>query len=252
MSEKKSKSTDFFGKVGDAVLGTKAKSMEKNAIKKQRQPQPKKTRREIPKRLQSFFENRNASWPEYAMLKVQLVILAFFLTAVVYLVFFPGENLIFIFLLTVFSACLIYLTKTQIKRAFGRDYPAYRGFVVMCIAVAWVFVTIIKFFTVTYAIETMQLVLIPPMIAIGFVAAAFLFFRLKYGRNFTYGTVEETRGRRAMVRIGYDIRSNVKAGLYTVESFAKVKRGDIVKIGVERPMLGMRGAKVKAILEKSK
>ena len=79
---------------------------------------------------------------------------------------------------------------------------------------------------------------------------SFVIFRLKYGRNFTYGNVEQVFGRRAAVRVGYDICSNVKAGLYTVESFARVRRGELVKLSVERPMLGLRGAKVKAILGK--
>ena len=53
-------------------------------------------------------------------------------------------------------------------------------------------------------------------------------------------------------RGGHDICSNVKADLYAVESFAKVSRGDLVEISVERPMLGLRGAKVKAILGKAR
>jgi len=88
--------------------------------------------------------------------------------------------------------------------------------------------------------------------AIVFVFVAFTAFRLKYGRSFTYGTVEEIRDKRAVVRVSYDICSNVKSGLYVVESFAKVKRRDLVKISVERPMLGLRGAKVRVILGKSK
>ncbi len=249
MKEKR-KSTGFFGKIGSAVLGTGGKRPKKSPEKKR--PKQPKPRQEIPKRLRGFFENRHAGWPEYVMLKAQLGILALFAAAVFYLVFFPAENFVFIALMAALSACLIYLTATQLKRAFERDYPAYRSFVAMCIAVAWTFVILLKFFTVVFTIETLQLVLIPPMIAVGFVAVAFLTFRLKYGRNFTYGTIEEASGRRAVVRIGYDIRSNVKAGLYTVESFTKVKSGDSVKVGVERPMLGLRGAKIKAILEKSR
>ena len=56
---------------------------------------------------------------------------------------------------------------------------------------------------------------------------------------------------RAAVEADYSVWSNVKAGLYTGESFAKVKKGDLVKISVERPMLGLRGAKVKDVLGKA-
>lgn len=252
MPKKKMNSTDFFGKVGDVVLGKRTKGGQKKAAEKPKPKQSKGPRQEIPKRLQGFFENRHAGWPEYVMLKVQLLILALFVVAVVYLVFLPEENLILIALLTIFSAGAVHMSRTQLKNAFKRDYPAYRSFVFMCIAVAWVFVIILKFSTFAFTAETLQLILIPPIIAISCVAIAFLAFRLKYGRNFTYGKIEESSGRRAVVRIGYDIRSNVKAGLYHVESFTKVKRGDTVKVNVERPMLGLRGAKVRAIMERSK
>ncbi len=247
----KSKRTDLFEKVGGAVLGSKEPNKGKSAAKKAK-PKLPVTRREIPKKLRGFFESRHAGWPEYVMLKAQLMILALFVAAVVHLVFLPDEGLIFLPLMAAISGLLVYLTVTQLKSAFKRDYPAYRSFVTMCIAVAWVFVLILKLSSTAYTLEALQTALIPPAAAVGFVAVSFAAFRLKYGRNFTYGTVEEARGRRAVVRIGYDIRSNVKAGLYPLESFAKVERGDIVKVGVERPMLGLRGARIKAILEKAK
>jgi len=256
MPRKSSKATDFFRRVGDAVLGVgklprkirqRARRPKAKPLKKLK---PKLVKPEIPVTLRSFFERRHAGWPEYVMLKVQLAVIALFVTAVIYLVFLPAGTPIFIPLLLAFSAYLIYLAATQLRRAFQRDYPAYRSFVAMCIAIAWVFVLAIRHSPVEFSIEAIYMSLIPPSIAIVFVAAAFAAFRLKYGRNFTYGRVEQAQGRRAAVRVGYDICSNVKAGLYTVESFVKVKRGDLVKISVDRPMLGLRGAKVKAILGK--
>lgn len=232
--------------------GRKTPGKSKRDAKKEKAKPLQKPRQEIPGKLKGFFDNRHAGWPEYVMLKAQLGIVAIFVTAVIYLVFLPTESFIFIALLIVFSAYLSYLTATQLRRAFGSDYPASRSFVAMCIAIAWVFVLALKFSPVTLSMETLQMVIIPPLLAVGFVAIAFVAFRFKYGRNFTYGIVEETHGSRATVRIGYDIRSNVKAGLYAVENFTKVKQGDNVKVGVERPMLGLRGAKVRAILEKGK
>ncbi len=253
MPVKSSNSTKFFRKVGEAVLGSgkTARKPEKGA-KKPRETQKQKPKGDIPKRLRGFFERRHAGWPEYIMLKVQLAIIAMFVTAVAYLVFLQTLPFIFIPLTLAFSAYLIYIAATQLRVAFERDYPAYRSFVAMSIAIAWVFIIVLRYSAMTFSLETIQLAIIPPLAAIGFVVVAFGTFRLKYGRNFTYGRVEGIYGRRAVVRVGYDICSNVKAGLYPVESFIKVRRGDIVKISVERPMMGLKGARVRAVLGKAK
>ncbi len=252
MARKGSKVTDFFRKVGDAVLGTwKLPSKLKRKVPKVKRKSAPKLKPGIPYTLKGFFERRHAGWPEYVMLKAQLAILSLFVAAVIYIALLPAEIFIFTSLLLALSAYLVYLTATQLKHAFKRDYPAYRSFVIMCVAIAWVFVLVFRHSPIEFSIEALHLALIPPLAAMGFVFVAFAAFRLKYGRNFTYGTVEEFRGKRAVVRVSYDICSNVKSGLYVVESFAKIKRGDLVKISVERPMLGLRGAKVRAILGKS-
>jgi uncharacterized membrane protein len=245
MTQKSSKTTDFFRRVGDAVLGVGElpNRLRQRIGKKAKKP-------EIPHALQGFFEHRHAGWPEYVMLKVQLAVLTLFVAEVIYLVFLRTETLIFIPLMLAFSIYLAYLGATELKLAFAQDYSAYRSFVVMCIAIAWVFVIALQYSPAGLSLGSIYAALIPPILAIVFVAAAFMAFRFKYGRNFTYGRVEEVQERRAVVKVGYDIRSNVKAGLYTVESFVKVKRGDQVKLGVDRPMLGLRGSKVRTILGK--
>lgn len=252
MARKNSKMTDFFRRVGDAVLSVgKLPSKLKRRAPKVKKRAPPKLKPGIPRALQGFFERRHAGWPEYIMLKAQLVILALFVTAVIYVVFLRAKTFIFIPTLLALSAYLIYLTATQLRRAFERDFPAYRSFMGMILALAWILVGL-RHVPIEFSLEEIHLTLIPPLVAIVSVAVAFTAFKLKYGRNFTYGRIKEIRGRRAVVQVGYDICSNVKSGLYVVESFAKVKRGDLVKISVERPMLGLRGAKVKAILGKSR
>ncbi len=249
MARKSSKTTNFFRRVGDAVLGVGKlpSKLKRGAKAKRRLPKP-----EIPRPLRVFFERRHAGWPEYVMLKVQLAVIALFVTTVIYLVFLPAETLILIPLLLAFSAYPVYLAVTQLRSAFKRDYPAYRSFVAMCLTIAWVFVIALRHSPIEFSLESIYLTLIPVVAALGFTLIAFVAFRLKYGRNFTYGRVEQVQGRLAAVRVGYDICSNVKAGLYTVESFTKVRRGDQVRLGVERPMLGLRGSKVKLILGKVK
>lgn len=250
MARKGSKTTNFFRRVGDAVLG-----VGKLPSKLKRKPKVKKKaqlkRPEIPKMFKNFFERRHAGWPEYVMLKVQIAVLALFVTAVVYLALLPAIIYVFIPLMLAFSVYLVYLAAAQLRRAFERDYPAYRSFIVMCIAIAWVFVLALRHSPITFSLESIYTSLIPPLFAIVFVAVAFTAFRIRYGRNFTYGRIEQAQGRRAVVRVGYDICSNVKAGLYTVESFTKVGRGDTVRLSVERPLLGLRGAKIRTILGKA-
>ena len=244
---------EFFRKVGEAVLSVgKLPSKLKRRARRPRVKPIRRPRHEVPGVLRGYFERRHAGWPEYVMFKAQLTILLLFVVAVIYIALLPGEVIVFIPFLLALSAYLIYLAATQLRHAFERDYPAYRSFVAMCVAIVWVFVLALRYSPIEFSLEAIHLVLIPPLVAIVFVFVAFAAFRLKYGRSFTYGTVEEVQGRRAAVRVSYDICSNVKSGLYLVESFARVRKGNQVKLSVERPMLGLRGAKVRAILEKSK
>lgn len=246
-----SKLTNFFRKVGNAVLSAgKLPSKLKRTGRKPKAKRFQKPKQEIPRRLQSFFEQRHAGWSEYVMLKAQLAIIAMFVVAAVYALLQPASELVFFAALLVLSAYAVYLIPTQLKRAFGRDYPAYRAFVLMCVAIVWVFVISLRYVSVGVSYESFYITLVPPAIVIGFVLLAFLGFRLKYGRDYTYGVVEDARRGRAVVRVAYDICSNVKHGLYMVDSLAKVRKGDLVKVKVERPMLGLRGSKVKAILGK--
>ncbi len=169
----------------------------------------------------------------------------------IYIVVLPLETLIFIPLLIALSGYMLYLAPTELKRAFERDYSAYRNFVIMTVAIAWVFTIALRHSPIRFSSLEPNLAIIPPLFAIFFVLVSFTAFRFKYGRNFTYGSVEQVRDNRAVVRIGYDIRSNVKVGLYPVESFVKVKRGDIVKLSVERGLFGLRGSKIRAIISKA-
>jgi len=249
---RKSGMIDFFRKVGDAVLGIgRIPSKVRRRTKPRKKPRPKRGE-EVPKALRDFFERRHAGWPEYVMLKAQLAILALFAISVIHIVILPAETVLCVPILTGLSVYLIYLATTQLKRAFRRDYPAYRWFTAMCVSIAWVFVVALRYSPVEFSLQNLYLAIVPPAVAIGFVFVAFMTFRFRYGRNFTYGKVEGVHGRKATVRVGYDICSNVKAGIYTVESLVKVRRGDTVKLSVERPLLGLRGAKVGAILGKAK
>ncbi|ASJ16871.1 hypothetical protein A3L04_07185 [Thermococcus chitonophagus] len=73
------------------------------------------------------------------------------------------------------------------------------------------------------------------------------YFKAKFGRDYTYGVVEEVKGDLAKVFVHDDISANVKPGYYWVTCNIEVKPGDLVKIAVEnRPL---RGAIPKGIIE---
>lgn len=246
---KSSKIARLFWEVGNIILGADRRASTSRTQVKRIKKMLDKNRQELPEKIRGFFEKRHAGWPEYVMLKAQVVIFLLFLTNVVYLVLLPSENLIFLTLLSICSLYLIYQTRTQLKSAFEQDFPAYQSFVAICITINWALLLLLRFFPTILPIESNLNIFMSTPLALGVVIIAFAAFRLKYGRNFTYGLVEESHGGLALVRIGYDIRSNVKAGIYSVESLIKVKRGDVVKLSVVRPLLGLGGAKVKSITE---
>ena len=239
---------DVFRRVGDGVLNLRR--LPSKVAHRPGKLVPKRTeiqREEVPARFKDFFERREAGWPEYIMLKAQIAIVALFAVSVTFIALARAQ-IIFFVLIFAFSAYAIYLALTQLKRAFKRDYPAYRSFVIMCIGIAWAFVLALGYLPSKF--ESPYTVTVPALIAVFFALLAFIAFRLKYGRNYTYGVVQDVSMGRAMVKVGYDLRSNVKSGIYTVDSFAEIEKGNLVKLSVERPMMGLRGAKLKAVLEK--
>jgi len=81
------------------------------------------------------------------------------------------------------------------------------------------------------------------------VIAVFLIFRMKYYRNYTYGTVLEAGKNTAHIKIEYDIRSNVKPDIYLVENKIGAQDGDKVKIKIEDKVINTGGNKPLEIME---
>ena len=59
------------------------------------------------------------------------------------------------------------------------------------------------------------------------------YFRSKYGRDWTYGVVEEIKGDLVRIYVHDDIRANVKPGRYWVDRVPDLEIGRIVKVLVE-------------------
>ncbi|MEM0359684.1 MAG: DUF2101 family protein [Candidatus Hadarchaeales archaeon] len=223
----------FFRKVGEAVLYPRLPRL---------RPRKKTKKKEIPGFLKDFFEKRHAGWPEYVMLKLQLSLILLFLFSVLYLLLSHIPLLFFMIFLTLY---LLHLSLTQLKRAFREDYPAYLSFTLLVLSFAWLLL-LLRLLPPRPLTDSSSLFL--PLGLILLFLLSYSLHRWKYGRDFTYGRVEGVRGGKVLVRVGYDLRSNVKPGLYLVESLVTVRRGERVKVGVERDLLGMRGSVPRVVM----
>jgi uncharacterized membrane protein len=214
----------FFERLGEAILHPSLPKFKLPRVR--RRPGPP----QVPRPLRGYFERRGMGWPEYVILKVQIAFLFSLLFAICAVFSFW-----LVFPLALVSTYLLSLLR-QLKTAFGEDYPAYRFFLFLCFLLPW-FLFLTRFGPLFV------------LAGLGFLLVSVSTFRIRYGRDFTYGVVEKTMGGKALVRVGYDIRSNTKAGLYLAEAPLRVKKGQKVKVRVERPLFGLRGSKVGPIVE---
>ena len=79
--------------------------------------------------------------------------------------------------------------------------------------------------------------------------AVFLIFRVRYHRDYTWGTVIEAGKKTAYVQVDYDIRSNVKPDIYIVDNACGAEEGEKVKLQIEEKLLTNRGNKPVSIIE---
>ncbi|KXA91248.1 hypothetical protein AKJ57_01910 [candidate division MSBL1 archaeon SCGC-AAA259A05] len=249
MSEENSGLLEFFRKIGNTVLGLKKLPRRLKDLKEETLQRARSPERKVPSYLRNFFRQRHAGWPEYVILKIQItIVLLFGFTAVTVLI--KDFWLIFgsiLFLLSLYAALL---TKFQLKAGFKLDYPAYRSFVGICVGLAWGAVLLLNYPMPAFGEELLKTVLPIAIVLVGAVLS-FAGFRAKYGRDHTYGIVQEVKNGKTKVRTRYDLRSNTKQGVYFVDSFVPVEKNDVVKVRVDRSTLGLRGSTVRAITEKA-
>ncbi|MBI5680742.1 MAG: DUF2101 family protein [Methanobacterium sp.] len=163
-------------------------------------------------------------------------------------------NFLMFFLYAVFSIILvgstIYLLFNKVKLMYTADFNAYRDFFLMYTAVGIILVLVGSnpAFVMSFSFEFLPSlsILIFALIA---VVAVFLIFRIRYHRNFTYGTVIETGKKTAYVKVEYDICSNVKPDIYVVDNSFGAKDGDTVKVQIEESIMSMGGNKPSMITE---
>lgn len=145
---------------------------------------------------------------------------------------------------------ILYTLFNRVKVMYGPEFPAYRDFFLMYIAVGIVLVLISTnptlVITFSWSYFPSLTILIFSMIA---VAVVYLVFRIRYQRDFTYGVVIETGEKMAYVKVEYDIRSNVKPDIYIVDNSYGASSGNLVKLKTENKIFSSSGNKPIHIME---
>lgn len=150
----------------------------------------------------------------------------------------------------VLVAYIIYTLFSKIKLMYGSDFNAYRDFFLMYIAVGIILVLV---GTNPNFVMSLSFELLPSLSVLIFaiiaVIAVFLIFRIRYHRNYTFGTVMEAGKKTAYVKVDYDICSNVKPDIYIVNNSCGAREGDMVKLQIEEKILSMNGNRPSVITE---
>lgn len=180
---------------------------------------------------------------------LQIASAAFIVVSIFY-VFNFLSLILFLILGSLIGAFVIYILYNRVTKMYRRDFNAYRDFFLLYLAVGIVIVLVSSNPNLTMAFSFQSLPSLSVLIyAIIAVAAVFLIFRIKYHRNYTFGTVLEAGENTAHVKVEYDIRSNVKPDIYLVENRPGAVTGDIVKLKIEEKIISTGGNKPLEILE---
>ncbi|NYB52861.1 MAG: DUF2101 family protein [Methanobacteriaceae archaeon] len=186
---------------------------------------------------------------EDTIFRLQLLSAGFLIFSVIYL--FNFLSLVLYGIIGILLASyIIYLLYTRVKLMYGSEFPAYRDFFLMYLAVGIILVVVgtnsnlLMAFSLSYFPSLTILIF-----AVIAVAGVYLIFRIRYYRDFTYGIVIETGEKMAYVKVEFDIRSNVKPDIYIVENSAGAVAGDRVKLKTEQKVFSNSGNKPIRILE---
>jgi len=186
---------------------------------------------------------------ERTILILQIASAAFIVVSIFY-VFNFLSLILFLILGGLIGAFVIYMLYKRVTKMYRRDFNAYRDFFLLYLAVGIVIVLVSSNPNLTMAFSFQSLPSLSVLIyAIIAVVAVFLIFRIKYHRNYTFGTVLEAGENTAHVKVEYDIRSNVKPDIYLVENRPGAVTGDTVKLKIEEKIISTGGNKPLEILE---
>ncbi|AEC52788.1 hypothetical protein PNA2_1874 [Pyrococcus sp. NA2] len=195
-----------------------------------------------PKLLVSFIKSKKFTVHEIVSLYLQLCFIAYLIASSL-IVFFSSSPLYVIVLSLFYFAYLRYLFLKYSN--FLIDDKPYKVF--------YYGISLISFFSflgysVLRSMSPKIIVYYVYIILVGMVVLMFRwYFRAKYGREYTYGTVEEVKNGLVKVFVNDDIAANVKPGYYWLPEVPGIKMGAVVKLLVENRTL--RSARPIRILE---
>ncbi len=185
---------------------------------------------------------------ERTILILQILSAAFVVVSILSIFHFIAY-IIYIPLGVAIVGSILYLLYNRVKLMYSNDFPAYRDFFLMYVAVG---IILVLLNTNSNFVMAFSFQLLPSLTVLIFaivaVLAVFLIFRIRYYRNFTYGKVIEGGKNTAYVKVEYDIRSNVKPDIYIVENRIGAVEGDNVKLKLEEKLMSMSGNKPVSIL----
>jgi uncharacterized membrane protein len=185
---------------------------------------------------------------ERTVFLLQIISAVYLVVSMLYLFNF-FSFIIYLVLSVLLAGYVIYVLFKKVKLMYGPDFPAYRDFFLMYILVGIILVLVgtNSYFVMAFSFQFFPSlsILIFALVA---VALVFLIFRIRYSRDFTFGTVVEAGENTAYVKVDYDIRSNVKPDLYIVDNHYGAVIGDDVKLKVDDKILSGSGNKPVSII----
>ncbi|OEC84882.1 MULTISPECIES: DUF2101 family protein [Methanobacterium] len=202
-------------------------------------------------KVQSFEINKDftSKQKERTVFVLQLLSLGFLALSILYLFNFLSF-VIYCILGVLLVGCMVYILFSKVKLMYHADFNAYRDFFLMYVAAG---IILVLFGTNSNLVMAFSFDFFPSftvlLFAVIFSIAVFLIFRIRYHRNYTYGTVIEAGKKTAYVTVDYDICSNVKPDTYIVDNSYGANEGEIVKLQVEEKLLSRSGNKPICILE---
>ncbi len=186
---------------------------------------------------------------EDTIFRLQILSAAFLILSVITLLNFVSF-IIYLIIGVLLVGFILYILFNRVKVMYGPEFPAYRDFFLMYIAVGIILLLVgtnpALVITFSWSYFPSLSILIFSIIA---VAMVYLVFRIRYHRDFTYGVVVETGEKMAYVKVEYDIRSNVKPDVYIVDNSYGASSGNLVKLKTENKILSNSGNKPVSIME---
>ncbi len=201
--------------------------------------------------VQHFEINRDftSKEKERTVFVLQILSLGFLGASIIYLFNFLSF-IVYCGLGVLLIGCITYILYYKVKLMYQADFNAYRDFFLMYVAAGIILVLLgtNSSFVMAFSFDFFPSFTVL-MFAVIFSIAVFLIFRIRYHRDYTYGTVIEAGKKTAYVTVDYDICSNVKPDTYVVDNSYGAIEGEVVKLQVEENLLSRSGNKPISILE---